>query len=169
MTSRILKPVDLTKTQKSRYLENKTLLFLQIKKFIKAACSVKTNTTWTTKNTTFFHYSSKKFKTNTLQSHKRYINIFELKINNLCSNFSCKNDIISLKNSTFRELQVLIKLIFRYNFPFSILLESSKQCLIFPYFSAVFEFWELSKSVVLRVQSHLKTMLDLKIIRSTDN
>ena len=34
MTSRILKSVSFTKTQKSRYLENKTLFFLQIKKFI---------------------------------------------------------------------------------------------------------------------------------------
>ena len=34
MKSQILKSVDFAKTQKSRYLENKTLLFLQIKKFI---------------------------------------------------------------------------------------------------------------------------------------
>ena len=34
MTSQILKFVDFTKTQKSRYLENETLFFLQIKKFI---------------------------------------------------------------------------------------------------------------------------------------
>ena len=34
MTSQILKSVDFTKTQKARYLENKTLFFLQIKKFI---------------------------------------------------------------------------------------------------------------------------------------
>ena len=34
MTSRILKSVDFTKTQKPRYLENETLFFLQIKKFI---------------------------------------------------------------------------------------------------------------------------------------
>ena len=34
MTSHILEFVDLKKTQKSRYLENKTLFFLQIKKFI---------------------------------------------------------------------------------------------------------------------------------------
>ena len=33
VTSQILKFVDFTKTQKSRYLENETLLFLQIKKF----------------------------------------------------------------------------------------------------------------------------------------
>ena len=33
MTSQILKFVDFTKTQKSRYLENETF-FLQIKKFI---------------------------------------------------------------------------------------------------------------------------------------
>ena len=31
MTSQILKSVDFTKTQKSRYLENETLFFLQIK------------------------------------------------------------------------------------------------------------------------------------------
>ena len=29
------------------------------------------------------HYFSKKFKTNTLQGHKRYIKLFELEINNL--------------------------------------------------------------------------------------
>ena len=34
MTSQILEFVNLTKTQKSRYLENETLFFLQIKKFI---------------------------------------------------------------------------------------------------------------------------------------
>ena len=34
MTSQILKSAGFTKTQKSRYLENKTLFFLQIKKFI---------------------------------------------------------------------------------------------------------------------------------------
>ena len=34
MTSQILKFVDFTKTQKSRYLENETLVFLQIKKLI---------------------------------------------------------------------------------------------------------------------------------------
>ena len=31
MTSQILKSVDFTKTQKSKYLENETLFFLQIK------------------------------------------------------------------------------------------------------------------------------------------
>ena len=39
MTSQILKSVGFTKTQKSRYLENKTLFFLQIKKFINYASS----------------------------------------------------------------------------------------------------------------------------------
>ena len=34
MTSQFLKFVDFTKIQKSRYLENETLFFLQIKKFI---------------------------------------------------------------------------------------------------------------------------------------
>ena len=37
MTSQILKSVDFTKTQKSRYLENETLFLLQIKKFINYA------------------------------------------------------------------------------------------------------------------------------------
>ena len=50
---------------------------------IKVACRVKINTSSTTKNTTSFHYFSKKFKTNTLQGHKRYIKLFELEINNL--------------------------------------------------------------------------------------
>ena len=34
MVSQILKSVDFTKTQKSRYLENETLFYLQVKKFI---------------------------------------------------------------------------------------------------------------------------------------
>ena len=34
MTSQILKSGDFTKTQKSRYLENETLFFLEIKKLI---------------------------------------------------------------------------------------------------------------------------------------
>ena len=34
MTSQILKYVDFTKTQKSRYLKNKAIFFLQIKKII---------------------------------------------------------------------------------------------------------------------------------------
>ena len=34
MMSQILKSVDFTKTQESRYLQNKTIFFLQIKKFI---------------------------------------------------------------------------------------------------------------------------------------
>ena len=34
MMSQILKFADFTKTQRSRYLENETLFFLQIKKFI---------------------------------------------------------------------------------------------------------------------------------------
>ena len=34
MTSQILKSVHFIKTQKSRYLENETLFFLQMKKFI---------------------------------------------------------------------------------------------------------------------------------------
>ena len=32
VTSQILKSVDFTKTQKSRYIENETLFFLQVKK-----------------------------------------------------------------------------------------------------------------------------------------
>ena len=34
MTSQILKFVDFTETQKSRYLENETLLFLKLKKVV---------------------------------------------------------------------------------------------------------------------------------------
>ena len=37
MTPQILKSLDFTKTQKSRYLESKALFFLQIKKFINCA------------------------------------------------------------------------------------------------------------------------------------
>ena len=51
--------------------------------YVKVACRVKTNTTWTTENASSSHYFSKEFKTNTLQCHKRYIKIFELEINNL--------------------------------------------------------------------------------------
>ena len=50
---------------------------------VKVACRVKTNTNRTTKNGTSSHYFSKKFKTNPLQGHKRYMEIFELDINNL--------------------------------------------------------------------------------------
>ena len=35
------------------------------------------------KNAISSHYFSKKFKTNTLQGHKRYMEIFEFEINNL--------------------------------------------------------------------------------------
>ena len=57
----------------------------------------------------------------------------------LGSNFSGKNDVTVLKNSAFRELQVLMELIFRYIFQFSIFIlkESSDQ--YFAYFSPVFE------------------------------
>ena len=41
MTSQILKSVDLTKTQKSRYLENEALFFLQRKKIINCTSRVK--------------------------------------------------------------------------------------------------------------------------------
>ena len=34
MASQVLKILDFTRTQKSRYLENETLFFLQINKFI---------------------------------------------------------------------------------------------------------------------------------------
>ena len=34
MTSQILRPVNFTKSQKPRYLENETLFSLQIRKFI---------------------------------------------------------------------------------------------------------------------------------------
>ena len=37
ITSQILKSVDFTKTQKSRYLENETLFLFQIKKIINCA------------------------------------------------------------------------------------------------------------------------------------
>ena len=37
MTSQSLKSLDLTKTQKPRYFENKTLFFLQIRKFMNCA------------------------------------------------------------------------------------------------------------------------------------
>ena len=60
---------------------------------------------------------AKNLKANVLQGHKRHIKFFELEINNL-------------------RVQI-----FRCNFQFSIFIsqESSKRCLIFSYFSAVFE------------------------------
>ena len=73
--------------QKSLFGEtNQDSTFSQTRKnskMFKVACRVKTNTTWTTKNTISFHYFSKKIKTNTLQGHKKYIKLFELEINNL--------------------------------------------------------------------------------------
>ena len=47
------------------------------------ACRAKTNTIWTKNNTTSSHYFSKKIKFNTLQGYKKYLEIFELEINNL--------------------------------------------------------------------------------------
>ena len=113
--------------------------------FIKV-CSVKVNTTWTTKNRTSSHDFSKKFKTKTLEGHfekKKKKNLWIGNKKFSYTNFCEKNDVVSLKDSTFRVLQVLIKLIFRHNFQFStfILQESLKWCLIFSYFSAVFEKW----------------------------
>ena len=61
--------------------------------------------------------------------------IFELEINNLrIQILAAKIYVISLKSSTFHELQVLIELIFLYNFQFStfMLRKSSKRCPIFP-------------------------------------
>ena len=40
MTSQILKSLNFTKTQKSRYLKNKTLFFLEIKKIINCTSGV---------------------------------------------------------------------------------------------------------------------------------
>ena len=56
------------------------------------------------------------------------------------SHFSGENYVTLLKNSAFCELQVLIELIFRLIFQFSIFAsrESSKRCLILFYFSASF-------------------------------
>ena len=85
------------------------------------------------------------------------------------SNFSCKNYIILLKNSAFRELHVLIELIFWFIFQFSIFLlkESSKRS---HFFLLLYGFWEISNYLSPRVivQSHLKKCLiskDKHIIR----
>ena len=48
MISQILKSVDFTKKKKSRYLENETLFFLQIKKLIDCTSRA---TLWQKKNT----------------------------------------------------------------------------------------------------------------------
>ena len=79
----------------------------------------------------------------------------------------CKDDAILLKNSAFRELQVLIELIFRFTFQFSIFIlkESSKRCLIFSYVSAVLRNisqQELSFNLVLKECLICK---DLEMIR----
>ena len=60
------------------------------------------------------------------------LEIYNLRIQILSS----KNDVILLKNSAFRELQVLTELIFWFIFQFSIFIlkESSKRYLIFSYF-----------------------------------
>ena len=55
----------------------------RMRKLIKVACGVKTNATWTTRNTTSSHYFSKKIKSITLQGHKRYMKIFQLETNYL--------------------------------------------------------------------------------------
>ena len=78
------------------------------------------------------------------------------------SNFSGKNDIILLRNPAFRELQVLIELISRFIFQFSIFIwrESSKQCLIFSYFSALFEKSAIISRQELSFNHILKEMFD---------
>ena len=60
--------------------------------------------------------------------------IFELEINNLRIQILAYSN--SLKNSTFRELQVLIALIFWYNFQFSTLYHNNAQDVVsfFPSF-----------------------------------
>ena len=65
------------------------------------------------------------------------LEIYDLRIQILAA----KIDVILLKQPAFCELQVLIELIFRFIFQFSIFIlrESSKRCLIFPYFTVVCE------------------------------
>ena len=110
------------------------LFCFYIKLYGAITCRVKTNITWTTKNIMSSRYFSKnQYLARSLKAHEN------LWIGN--KQFSGKNDVISIENSTFHELQVFIELIFRYNFQFSVFIleASSKWCLIFYYFSAVFE------------------------------
>ena len=87
--------------------------------------------------------------------------------------------IIQLKNSygailqgqdysTFRELQILIELIFSFIFQFSISILKIFR-LVSHFFLVIFGFWETSQYLAPRVivQSHFKITLDLE--RSTDN
>ena len=59
MTSRILKSANFTRTQKSRYLENETLFFFQIKKFINHTLSVVTKNSFVAEVT--FKFMFKEF------------------------------------------------------------------------------------------------------------
>ena len=74
------------------------------------------------------------------------------------------------KKSAFCKLQVLIELIFRFTFQFSIFIlkQSSKMCLIFSYFSTVFEKLANISQQELSLKHILKECLiskDLQIIR----
>ena len=110
-------------------------------KLIKVACMVKANMTWTTKNITLSHYFSKKFKTSTLQGHKKVNEI--LGIGNIYfaySNFSGKNDAILLKSSARAPSPYRIKFFwFIFLFNIFVLKKSSRRCLIFSLLSVVFE------------------------------
>ena len=63
---------------RSRILLKRTDIGLE--NTVKVTCRVKTNTTWTTKKTTSFHYFSQKFKTDSPQGHERYMKFFELEM-----------------------------------------------------------------------------------------
>ena len=87
-----------------------------------------------------------------------------------CSNFRGKNNVILIKNSAFRELQVLTESTFRFIFQFNVLIlkESSQRCLIFSYFSAGFEKSANISRQELSFNHILKECLiskDLQIIR----
>ena len=75
-----------------------------------------------------------------------------------------------MTNSAFHELQVLTELIFRFIFQFSIFIlrASSRPCLIFSYFSGVFEESAIISHQELSFNDILKECLiskDLQIIR----
>ena len=60
-----------------------TPCIIERKSPIKVTCRVKANTTLATKKITFFHYFSKKVKTNILHGHKRYMKSLGWEIDHL--------------------------------------------------------------------------------------
>ena len=103
-------------------------------------CTVKANMTWTTKNN-FPIILAKNLKLVLFRNMKGKWNTYYWKCIICAFKFLRQNDLILLRNCALREFQVLRELFFRFIFQCSIFLvkESSKRCLIFSYFTTVFE------------------------------